>query len=70
MASRDLRVDAYIQDSADFPKPILTHLRVSDLPSNKVLTGYIKKAMKLHEEIAKSPPRAKAKAKKQSIKKP
>jgi len=138
MASRDPRVDAYIQESADFAKPILTHLRetvhsaapsaeetikwrmpffmyegrilcsmaafkahcaflfwkgsqvvgesadrsgeamgqfgritkVSDLPSKKVLTGYIEKAMKLHEEIAKSSPRPRAKAKKPATKKP
>ncbi len=130
MASRDPRVDAYVEKSADFAKPILTHLRetvhsaapsaqetikwgmpfftyngrilcsmasfkahcaflfwkgsqvveqsanrsdeamgqfgritkVSDLPSKKALTGYIKKAMALHEEIAESPPRPKPKA--------
>lgn len=135
MASRDPRVDAYIQKSADFAKPILTHLRetihsaapsaeetikwgmpffmyegrilcsmaafkahcaflfwkgaqivgqsadrsdeamgqfgrltkVSDLPTKKALTGYIEKAMALHEEIAKSPLQPKAKAKKPPI---
>lgn len=134
MASRDPRVDAYLQKSADFAKPILSHLRdtvhsaapsteetikwgmpffmykgrilcsmaafkahcaflfwkgaeivgqsadrsdeamgqfgritkVSDLPSKKALTGYIKKAMMLHE-IAKSPPKLKPRAKKPPI---
>ncbi|MEO7368682.1 MAG: YdeI/OmpD-associated family protein [Gemmatimonadaceae bacterium] len=135
MASRDPRVDAYIQKSADFAKPILAHLRdtvhsaapstdetikwgmpffmyegrilcsmasfkahcaflfwkgsqvveqsagrrdeamgqfgritkVSDLPSKKELTGYIRKAIALHEEIAKSPPVPEPKAKKPPI---
>ncbi len=40
---------------------------VADLPSKKALTGFIKKAMTLHEEIAKSPPQPKAKAKKPPI---
>jgi uncharacterized protein YdeI (YjbR/CyaY-like superfamily) len=121
LATRDPRIDAYIAKSADFARPILTHLRelvhdacpgveetmkwshpsfmyhgmmcgmasfkahctfgfwkgelivggdaateaamgqfgritrVSDLPSKKLLTGYIKKAMKLNEEGAKAP---------------
>ena len=135
MASRDPRVDAYIQKSADFARPILEHLRdtvhsaapsaeetikwgmpffvidgrilcsmaafkahcaflfwkgsqvvgdsahrsdkamgqfgritkISDLPSKTVLTGYIRKAMVMHEELAKSPPRPKPKTKKPAI---
>lgn len=121
MATRDPRVDAYIAKSAEFAKPILTHLRevvhsacpdveegmkwsyphfmhhgmmcgmaafkghctfgfwksdligvgdatteaamgqfgritkVAELPSKKVLTGYIKQAMKLNEEGVKAP---------------
>lgn len=120
MASKDPRVDAYIAKSADFAKPILTHIRevvhaacpdveetlkwsmptfmhhgimcgmaafkehaalnlwkgslivgsdgdriamgqfgritkLSDLPSKKVLTGYIRQAMKLNEEGVKTP---------------
>lgn len=125
MGTRDPRVDAYIAKSADFAKPILTHLRdivhdacpeveetmkwsmpffmyqgllcnmasfkehcsfgfwkgalvvdesadgamgqfgritaVSELPSKKVLTGYIRKAMQLNETGVTSPARAKAK---------
>ena len=135
MASRDPRIDAYIAKSADFAKPILTHLRetvhaaaptadetikwgmpffmyngrilcsiaafkehcalhfwkgrqvidpaasrgenamgqfgrirsVADLPSKKVLTGYVKRAMDLHAEVAKSPPVKKAKTAKPPI---
>lgn len=132
MGTRDPRVDAYIARSADFAKPILTHLRevvhaacpdveetikwsfpnftykgmlcsmasfkqhcsfgfwkgalvvgtpgsdgdgeramgqfgritaLSDLPSKKVLTGYIKEAMRLNEAGVKSPTRSKPKAK-------
>src|SRR6185369_4149318 len=121
MGKRDPRVDAYIEKSADFAKPILAHLRdvvhaacpqveetmkwsfphfmhhgmlcgmaafkqhctfgfwkgelivsgnpsaeaamgqfgrltkLSDLPSKKVLTGYVKQAMKLNEEGVKAP---------------
>jgi len=122
MGMRDPRVDAYIAKSADFARPILTHLRelvhatcpeaeetmkwsfphfmykgmlcamasfkehcsfgfwkgslivpkdgadseegmghfgritrISDLPSKKVLTGYIKTAMKLNEDGIKKP---------------
>src|SRR5258707_15517836 len=124
MGTRDARVDAYIEKSADFAKPILTHLRelvhsacpdveetmkwsfphfqykgllcsmaafkehcafgfwkgslivgkgggeanamgqfgriagLSDLPSRKVLTGYIKEAMKLNDDGVKTPARA------------
>ena len=134
MGTRDPRVDAYIARSADFAKPILTHLRevvhaacpdveetikwsfpnftykgmlcsmasfkqhcsfgfwkgalvvgessgdgtgeramgqfgritaLSDLPSKKVLTGYIKEAMRLNEAGVKSPTRSKPKAKKE-----
>lgn len=135
MASRDPRIDAYIAKSADFAKPILTHLRetvhaaaptanetikwgmpffmyngkilcsiaafkehcalhfwkgsqvvapaanrgeeamgqfgkirrVADLPSKKTLSGYVKRAMELHEEIAKSPPMKKARTTKPAI---
>jgi uncharacterized protein YdeI (YjbR/CyaY-like superfamily) len=129
MGRRDPRLDAYIAKSADFAKPILTHLRevvheacpdveetmkwnsphfvykgmlagmasfkehcgfgfwkgslivgpqpdpaeksaghfgritrVGDLPSRKVLTGYIKQAMKLNEDGVKAPARAKPNA--------
>jgi uncharacterized protein YdeI (YjbR/CyaY-like superfamily) len=128
MGTRDPRIDAYIAKSADFAKPILTHLRdivheacpeveetikwgfpnftyrgilcsmasfkehcafgfwkgalvmegstdgamgqfgritaIAELPSKKVLTGYIKKAMQLNEAGVKSPARAKPVAKK------
>lgn len=37
--------------------------KVSDLPSKKTLTGYIKQAMKLREDGVKSPPRSKARSK-------
>ena len=133
MAARDPRVDAYIAKSAEFARPILTHLRevvhaacpdveetmkwsfphfeykgmlvrhgrvqgalrlrlleelavvgkggeaekamgqfgritkLSDLPSKKVLTGYIKKAMKLNEAGVKSPTRSKPKAPKPEL---
>lgn len=125
MGTRDPRIDAYIARSADFARPILTHLRdiihdacpeveetmkwsmpffmyqgllcnmasfkehcafgfwkgarvvdesedgamgqfgritaISELPSKKVLTGYIKKAMQLNEAGGASPARAKPK---------
>jgi uncharacterized protein YdeI (YjbR/CyaY-like superfamily) len=127
MVTKDPRVDAYIEKSAEFARPILNHLRevvhaacpeveetmkwsfpnflykgmfcnmaafkehcsfgfwksslilekghvtedamgqfgritrVSDLPSRKVLTGYIKAAMKLNDEGVKSPTRVKPK---------
>jgi uncharacterized protein YdeI (YjbR/CyaY-like superfamily) len=128
MATRDPRIDAYIAKSAEFARPILTHLRevvqaacpaveetmkwsfphfqykgmlcsmaafkehcafgfwksslvlgegqggsddamgqfgritkLSDLPSKKVLIGYIKKAMELNEAGVKSPTRSKPK---------
>lgn len=127
MAARDPRVDAYIAKSAEFARPILTHIRevvhaacpdveetmkwsrphfqykgllcgmsafkehcafgfwkgglvvgegaedeggmgqfgritrLSDLPSKKVLTGYVKKAMELNESGVKSPTRSKPK---------
>jgi uncharacterized protein YdeI (YjbR/CyaY-like superfamily) len=126
MARTDPRIDAYIKRSADFAKPILTHLRetvhaaspaiaedmkwsfphfmykgmlcsmaafkahcafgfwkgslvigkagksteamgqfgcitkVSELPSKKVLTGYVKKAMALNEAGVQVPRKAKA----------
>src|SRR4051812_14802244 len=130
MGTRDARVDAYIAKSADFARPILTHLRevvhaacpdveetmkwsfphfqykgmlcsmaafkehcafgfwkgalvvgkgdgeaekgmgqfgriagLSDLPTKKVLTGYIKEAMRLNDEGVKSPSRSKPKPK-------
>ncbi len=125
MSTRDPRIDAYIAKSADFAKPILTHLRemvhtacpaveetmkwsfphfmyegmlcsmasfkahcafgfwkgslileangrsteamgqfgritsLGELPSRKVLTGYIKKAMALNEQGIKAPTRVK-----------
>jgi hypothetical protein len=125
MASTDKRIDAYIAKSADFAKPILTHIRsvihqacpdveetlkwstptfmyhgilcgmaafkqhctfgfwrgtlivddkgksleamgsfgrvtsIADLPPKKVLTGYIKQAMKLNEQKIKAPPKHK-----------
>jgi uncharacterized protein YdeI (YjbR/CyaY-like superfamily) len=128
MGTRDDRVDAYIAKSADFARPILTHLRdivhaacpdveetmkwsfphfmykgilcsmaafkehcsfglwksslivekagddvekgmgqfgritaLSDLPSKKILSGYIKEAMKLNDTGVKSPTRSKLK---------
>jgi uncharacterized protein YdeI (YjbR/CyaY-like superfamily) len=130
MGKRDDRIDAYITRSAEFARPILTHLReivheacpdveetmkwsfphflykgmmcsmasfkehcafgfwkgplivekgggevekamgqfgriskLSDLPSKKVLSGYIKQAMKLNEDGVKSPTRSKPKEK-------
>ena len=132
MGKRDQRVDAYIAKSADFARPILTHIRevvhdacpeveetmkwsfphfmyegmlcsmasfkehcafgfwkggliidksgrsveqamgqfgrltsVADLPSKKVLSGYIKEAMRLNEEGVKTPARARTKPKKE-----
>lgn len=132
MGTRDPRVDAYIANSADFAKPILTHLRevvhaacpeveetlkwstpyfmykgmlcgmasfkqhcafsfwkgslivdrsgksvdeamgqfgritrISDLPSTKILIGYIKEAMRLNEAGIKSPTRSQPKSKKE-----
>jgi uncharacterized protein YdeI (YjbR/CyaY-like superfamily) len=128
MAARDPRVDAYIDRSAEFARPILAHLRevvhaacpdveetmkwnfphfqykgllcsmaafkehcafgfwkgalvlgdggqadaamgqfgriteLADLPSKKVLVGYIKRAMQLNESGVKSPTRSKPKA--------
>jgi uncharacterized protein YdeI (YjbR/CyaY-like superfamily) len=129
MGKRDERVDAYVAKSADFAKPILTHLRdvvhaacpdveetmkwsfphfmykgmlcsmasfkehcafgfwkgklvvaegesanaegagsfgritkVSELPSKKVLTGYIKHAMKLNDDGVKAPAKEKPKS--------
>jgi uncharacterized protein YdeI (YjbR/CyaY-like superfamily) len=128
MGTRDDRVDAYIAKSAEFARPILTHLRdvvhaacpeveetmkwsfphfmykgilcsmaafkqhcsfglwkssliieggsddvakgmgqfgritdVSDLPSKRILSGYIKEAMKLNDAGVKSPTRSKPK---------
>jgi len=130
MRKRDDRIDSYIARSAEFARPILTHLRetvheacpdveetmkwsfphflykgmmcsmasfkehcafgfwksslivekggggvekamgqfgrirkLSDLPSKKVLNGYIKQAMKLNEDGVKSPTRSKPKEK-------
>lgn len=133
MGTRDDRVDAYIAKSADFARPILTHLREvvhatcpeveetmkwsfphfmykgmlcsmaafkehcsfgfwksslivekgrddengmgqfgritgqSDLPSKKVLSGYIKQAMKLNDAGVKSPTRSKPKTPKDVV---
>ena len=130
MGRKDHRIDAYIAKSAEFARPILTHLRkvvhqacpqaeetmkwsmphfdyrgemmcsmaafkahcvfgfwkgalvsgrghgeggamgqfgrittLKDLPSDAVITGYIKKAMKLNEEGIKSPTRSAARPK-------
>ena len=134
MGKRDNRIDAYIAKSAEFAKPVLTHIRdlvhaacpdveetmkwsfphfmykgmlcsmasfkehcafgfwkaslivenaaaenekgmghfgrltkVSDLPSKKVLTGYIKQAMKLNDEGVKNPAREKPKKPKELV---
>ena len=134
MGSRDDRVDAYITKSADFARPILTHLRevvhaacpdveetmkwsfphfmykgmlcsmasfkehcafgfwkssliatkgesdgepaagqfgritkLSDLPSKKILSGYIKEAMKLNDAGVKPPSRSKPKSPKELV---
>jgi uncharacterized protein YdeI (YjbR/CyaY-like superfamily) len=137
MGKRDARVDAYIEKSADFAKPILNHLRklvhegcpeveeswkwsfphfmhkgilcsmaafknhcafgfwkgalvtgkndgaedlgeeamgqfgrisaISDLPSEKVLLGYIKEATRLNDEGIKKPTPAKPKTKKELV---
>jgi uncharacterized protein YdeI (YjbR/CyaY-like superfamily) len=134
MGTRDDRVDAYIANSADFARPILTHLRdlihatcpdveetmkwshphflykgmlcsmasfkqhcafgfwkgslvvkkadtageaamgqcgriinVKDLPSKKVLSGYIKEAMQLNDAGVKVPARAKPKQPKEVV---
>ena len=133
MAKIDPRIDAYIAKSADFAKPILTHLRelihegcpeveetlkwsmpafihkgilcnlaafkahcafgfwksklifqshgknenamgqfgritsLRDLPSNKVLLGYIRQAAKLNEDDVKVPSHSKPKAKKELV---
>jgi len=135
MATRDPRVDAYIAKSADFAKPILTHLRklvhaacpavletmkwsfphfdykgmlcsmaafkehcafgfwkgelivgtgpcgaqgegmghfgriavLSDLPSEKVLIGYIKEAVRLNDEGIKKPATSKPKVKRELV---
>jgi uncharacterized protein YdeI (YjbR/CyaY-like superfamily) len=40
---------------------------VKDLPSKKILTGYVRKAMDLQQEIAKSPAASRAKAAKTPI---
>ena len=130
MGTRDPRIDAYIEKSAEFAKPILTHLRevvhgacpgveetmkwsmphfmykgmmcgmasfkahctfgfwkgalvvgdgaaaeeamgqfgritaVRDLPSKKVIAGYVKKAMALNDAGVKSPTRSKPAKKK------
>jgi uncharacterized protein YdeI (YjbR/CyaY-like superfamily) len=135
MSSRDPRIDAYIENSADFAKPILRQMRetihaaapateetikwgfphfmyggkilcsmaafkehcalhfwkgdavldqtrdtprqsmgqfgrlrkLSDLPSKKVMSGYVKKAVKLNEERAESPPVPKPKKKRPAL---
>ncbi len=41
--------------------------KLSDLPSKKILTGYIKQAMKLNDEGVKSPSRMKPKAPKPAL---
>jgi uncharacterized protein YdeI (YjbR/CyaY-like superfamily) len=134
MGTRDARVDAYIAQSADFARPILTHLRnvvhaacpdveetmkwssphfmykgmlcsmavfkehcafgfwkgslivangggavekamgqfgritkLSDLPPQKVLSGYIKEAMQLNEAGVKAPARSKPKTRQELV---
>jgi uncharacterized protein YdeI (YjbR/CyaY-like superfamily) len=134
MGTRDKRVDAYIAKSADFARPILTHIRdivhatcpdveetmkwsfphfmykgmlcsmasfkehcafgfwkssliatkresdgenaagqfgritkLSDLPSKKILSGYIKGAMKLNDAGVKPPSRSKPKSPKEVV---
>ena len=134
MGTRDDRVDAYIAKSADFARPILTHLRdivhaacpdveetmkwsfphfmykgilcsmaafkehcsfglwkssliiekgrenaekgmgqfgritaLSDLPSKKIISGYIKEGMKLNDAGVKSPTRSKPKTPKEVV---
>ncbi len=134
MGTRDDRVDAYISKSAEFARPILTHLRdivhvvcpdveetmkwsfphfmykgmlcsmasfkehcsfgfwksslivqkteeaaekgmgqfgritrLSDLPSKKVLSGYIREAMKLNDAGVKAPTRTKPKSPKEVV---
>ena len=124
MSKKDPRIDAYINKSADFAKPILIRIRklvhaacpdvaetikwnapffehkgilltipafkqhcalmfwrgrlflgkerenfrritsLADLPGDKILTGYIRKAVELNEAGIKNPVRAKSKAKK------
>jgi len=41
--------------------------KISDLPSNKTMTGYIKQAIKLKKEGVKSPTRSKPKKKKELV---
>ncbi len=41
--------------------------KLSDLPSRKVLSGYVKAAMKLNETGVKAPPRPKPKAKQELV---
>ncbi len=69
MAPKDERIDVYIAKSAPFARPILAHLRavvhaacpeVEDLPSKRVLTAWIKRAMKLNDEGVKAPIRKSA----------
>lgn len=133
MPTKDSRVDAYIAKSADFAKPILTHIRklvhavcpdaqetikwqmphfehkgvicgmaafkqhcalifwkralifgesqtddgalghfgrltsLADLPGDKILIGYLKKAVELNEAGVKNPMRAKSKANKEVV---
>jgi uncharacterized protein YdeI (YjbR/CyaY-like superfamily) len=133
METRDPRIDAYVAKSAEFARPILSHLRdvvhaacpeveetmkwshphfmykgmlcsmasfkehcafgfwkgslvlgnhataeqamgsfgritkLGDLPPKKVLTGYIKAAMKLNDEGVKAPTRTKSKAPKEVV---
>ncbi len=44
--------------------------KISDLPSKKILTGYIKQAMKLNEEGVRTPARSKLKTPKQDLETP
>lgn len=131
MGKQDPRIDAYIERSADFAKPVLKHLRklvqdacpeveetikwsmphfiydgilcsmaafkehcafhiwkgsvivgdaeregmgqfgritrISDLPSDKIMKGYIRQAVKLRDEGVKSAPRSAPKRKKEFV---
>jgi uncharacterized protein YdeI (YjbR/CyaY-like superfamily) len=44
--------------------------KIGDLPSKKILTGYVKQAMKLNEEGVKTPARSKPKVKKPDLEMP
>jgi uncharacterized protein YdeI (YjbR/CyaY-like superfamily) len=60
-----------LNKEGDYTKDGMGHLgrltKLSDLPSKKVLTGYIKEAMKLNDTGVKSPTRSKPKAPKEVV---